>query len=459
MKVLFCSSEVVPFAKTGGLADVSGALPQALERQGCQIKVTLPKYRCVENRGNTTRMGENIDVHLVENAQYFNRAGLYGEESGDYPDNLERFAFFCQRTLSLLKETNFCPHIIHCNDWQTALIPVYLKTRFNQDPFFKQTKVILTIHNLAYQGLFPKDKFIQTGLDWQLFNMRALEFYGKVNLLKGGIVFSHFITTVSPTYAREIQTLKAGCGLAGVLRERRKDLFGIINGLDYQVWDPARDDKIFCRYTAGNLENKYVNKEKLQQELNLPCDREVPLLGIVTRLAEQKGIELVISALDKMAGLNLQFVLLGTGDVKYHRLLEKIKEKNYKNIAINLRFDVELSHKIYAASDMFLMPSNFEPCGLGQLISFKYGTIPLVRKTGGLADTVTDYQRNGTGNGFVFKKYSSADLLKQIMKAGALYKDKEKWRRLTLKAMGYNFSWETSAKQYIELYNRALNEE
>ena len=327
MKVLFCSSEVVPFAKTGGLADVGGALPIALEGQGCQVKVALPKYRCTKAKSSITKLGRAIDVHLIENNKYFDREGLYGESEGDYPDNLERFTFFCQQILQLLKKTNFSPEIIHCNDWQTALIPVYLKTIFKADPFFAKTKTVFTIHNLAYQGLFPKSEFTQTGLGWQLFNMHGLEFYGKLNLLKGGLLFSDLITTVSPSYAQEIQTSLSGCGLDGVLRERKADLFGIINGLDYALWQPGSDQKIFKQYTAQTLENKYVNKEKLQKELNLPCQRQVPLLGVISRLASQKGIELIISALDKIAELKLQFVLLGTGDEKYHLLLKKIIQK------------------------------------------------------------------------------------------------------------------------------------
>ena len=460
MKVLFCSSEVVPFAKTGGLADVSGAFPEALEKQGCQVKVAMPKYRCVKNQGKMAKMGKDIDVFLIENAKYFDRQGLYGEAGGDYPDNLERFAFFCKQIFHLLKEVNFCPDIIHCNDWQTALIPVYLKTQFSNEPFFKRTKTIFTIHNLAYQGLFPKEKFPQTGLDWRLFNMHGLEFYGKVNLLKGGLVFSRLITTVSPNYAKEIQTLNYGCGLEGVLRERKKDLFGIINGLDYAIWNPAADDRIFQKYGPESLENKFINnKEKLQQELGLPCDKHIPLLGMVGRLAEQKGIELMISALEKMPKQNWQFVLLGTGDAKFHLALEKIMQKNYRNISIHLRFDPILAHKIYAGCDLFLMPSKFEPCGLGQLISFKYGTIPLARKTGGLADTVIDYHpEKETGNGFVFEKYTSGEMLKAIFRAASVYKDREKWRRLSLKVMNYDFSWEASAKKYLKLYNTVLNE-
>jgi starch synthase len=457
MKILFCSSEVVPFAKTGGLADVSAALPPALKRQGSQVKVALPKYGSIKPsiplrqvagaQAKATKMEGGIDVYLIENAEYFDRPQLYGEAGTDYPDNLERFAFFCKETLSLLKAIDFQPDIIHCNDWQTALIPAYLRTTLLNEPFFKRTKAIFTIHNLAYQGLFPKAQFVQTGLDQQLFNMHALEFYGKANLLKGGLVFSRFISTVSPTYAREIQTREFGCGLEGVLKERKKDLVGIINGLDYASWDPAVDDKIFQRYTADNLQDKYLNKQRLQQQLNLPCAGD----------ASQKGIELIISGLNEMAKLNLQFVLLGTGDQKYHLQLEQFKQKGFKNISINLGFDLTLARNIYAGCDMFLMPSQYEPCGLGQLICLKYGTIPIVRKTGGLADTVVDEQADKSkGNGFVFEKYASSEMLKAISRAMALYKTKDSWRRLILKAMSCDFSWEASARKYIELYQRAL---
>jgi starch synthase len=467
MRVLFCSSEVFPFAKTGGLADVSSALPQALEKQGCLIKIALPKYRCIKENvslkqaladRNTIKIGQDIDVYFVQNDRYFDREQLYGTKTADYPDNLERFAFFCKQALSSLKEKGFSPHIIHCNDWQTALIPIYLKTIFKDDPFFRHTKTVFTIHNLAYQGIFEKYKFVQTGLDWQLFNVHALEFYGKVNLLKGALLYADFITTVSPSYAQEIQTLKFGCGLEGVLRKRKKDLFGIINGIDYRIWDPKNDDKIASRYGIENLNRKYINKEKLQQELGLLPDRDIPLLGIISRLASQKGIELIISAFDEMIKRNLQFVLLGTGDTKYHLLLEKVKQKRYKNISINLLFDAILAHKIYAGCDMFLMPSYYEPCGLGQLISLKYGTIPIVRKTGGLADTIIDYDtRTSTGNGFVFTKYNTAQMVHAIIRALHLYRNKAVWQKLVLNAMSYDFSWQASAKKYIELYKKAMH--
>lgn len=449
----------MPFAKTGGLADVAGALPCALEKQGVEVKVSLPKYKCIKEKTSLGKMGQNIDVYFIENAQYFNRDELYGDKSSDYPDNLDRFSFFCDQTLRRLKQDNFRPDIIHCNDWQTALIPVYLTTKFKEDHFFKSTKSIFTIHNLAYQGLFAKDEFTKTGLDWKLFNMHQLEFYGKLNLLKAGLVFARFITTVSPTYAQQIQSSKFGCGLEGILRERKHDLLGIINGLDYTIWDPGVDKRIFSQYNKDTIESKQFNKKGLQRELGLVTDRKVPLVGIVTRLAEQKGIDLIISGLDKMAQLDLQFILLGTGDRRYHIALEEIKEKGYKNISLQLRFDVVLAHKIYAGCDMFLVPSSYEPCGLGQLIALKYGTIPVVRKTGGLADTITDYNPvTEDGNGLVFEQYSSEAMLKAIERGIELYQEKTKWQSLMLKGMGYDFSWDTSAKKYIGLYQRAIKE-
>jgi len=455
VKVLFCASEVVPFAKTGGLADVAGALPCALENQGIQVKVALPKYRSA--KGKTAKMGKDIGVYLIENDQYFDRDELYGDKDGDYPDNLDRFSFFCEETLRTLKKDNFRPDIIHCNDWQTSLIPVYLKTKFKDDPFFKYTKSVFTVHNLAYQGLFSKEQFEQLGLDRKLFNLHQLEFYGKLNLLKAGLVFSRFITTVSPTYAQEIQTLMFGCGLDGILRERKRDLFGIINGLDYKTWNPADDKYTPHNYTKENLQDKYSNKEALQREVGLKVDKNVPLVGIVNRLAEQKGIDLIVQALDKISQLKLQFVILGTGDQKYHEAFEKINQKGYKNISINLRFDNTLAHKIYAGCDMFLIPSHYEPCGLGQLISFKYGTIPVVRKTGGLADTVLDYQLDTEeGNGFVFGKYSADAMFQTIVRAQEVYQNKQKWHNLVQKVMGYDFSWEASAREYIKLFQRAI---
>ncbi|MCM8780745.1 MAG: glycogen synthase GlgA [Candidatus Omnitrophica bacterium] len=461
MKILICASEVVPFAKTGGLADVAGALPIALEELGHQLIISLPYYQSIQSSKFKiqklkddiyyTNIGRDIKVYFIRNDKYFARPGLYGEKTGDYPDNLERFSFYCNRSLELLKEINFKPHIIHVHDWQAALIPVYLKTTYADDPFYKKTRSVLTIHNIGYQGLFEREQFPKLGLDWALFNMEALEFYGKVNLLKGGIVFSDIINTVSPTYAKEIQTKEFGFGLEGILRKRSDSVFGILNGLDYAIWNPQTDKFIVKNYSIANIEEKYENKKELQKICNLPIGIDIPVFGIVSRLAEQKGFDLLSEAIDSICRLNLQLVILGTGDFKYHLLLEKISKRKPHIISLHLRFDDSLAHKIYAGSDIFLMPSKYEPCGLGQMISLRYGTIPLVFKTGGLADTITD------DNGFVFDRYTKLDLLKTIEKSFKAFQDKKNWQDLVRRAMSYNFSWEESAKRYTQLYQKVLD--
>jgi len=456
LKVLYVSSEVEPFSKTGGLADVAGSLPIALERLGVDIRIVTPKYKSIKQK--VGKLGENIIVYFVENPEYFHREYLYGTPEGDYPDNLERFAYFSREVLKIAKENNFSPDIIHCNDWQSALVPVYLKVFFKNDPFFKNTKTILTIHNLAYQGIFPKEKFPHTGLDWSFFNIDGFEFYGKVNIMKGGIIFADFITTVSPTYSKEIQTKEFGCGLEGVLFRKRDRLTGILNGIDYEIWDPAKDPVIPCKYSSNNIQNKYVNKEFLQLETGLEISKETPLLGIITRLADQKGLDILAPIIDTICKMDLQFILLGTGDKVYHDLFEQIKVKYPRKTSINLRFDPELARKIYAGIDVFLMPSRFEPCGLGQMISLKYGTIPVVRKTGGLADTIIDYEpRSDTGNGFTFTSYDSLSLLEAIKRALSVYKDKKAWMRLVKRAMGIDFSWKVSAEKYLKLYRDVLS--
>ncbi len=460
MKIAICSSEVFPFAKTGGLADVTGALPLALEKLGQKVIVIMPRYKQVTARLKKvakmrsvafTTMGEEIKVYFIENDKFFNRAGLYGEKKGDYPDNLERFSYFSKKALGLLKEIDFKPDIIHCHDWQTSLIPVYLKTIYKNDLFYKDTMTLLTIHNIGYQGLFSKEEFPKLCLDWSLFNMEGLEFYNKINILKGGIVFSDGINTVSPTYSKEIQEKEFGFGLEGILSKRKNSLYGILNGLDYSVWDPEKDKLIAKSYSLKNLKDKYRNKQDLQQISNLP-QKDMPLLGIVSRLAEQKGFDILTEALDEICNLQLQLVILGTGDLKYHLIMEEFAKKYPKVCSIHLKFDETLAHKIYAGSDIFLMPSKYEPCGLGQMISLKYGTIPLAFKTGGLADTVSN------DNGFIFDVYKKGEFIKTIKEALSAYQDKEKWFLLVKRAMKYNFSWEESAKEYIGLYRKLISE-
>ncbi|MDP2941769.1 MAG: glycogen synthase GlgA [Candidatus Omnitrophota bacterium] len=448
MKIVMCASEVVPFAKTGGLADVAGALPLALEKEGQEVIIIMPRYKMIQD-SKFKIIGKNIKVYFVEKDEYFNRDFLYGDKAGDYPDNLERFSYYCLRALELLKEIKFKPDVIHVHDWQASLIPVYLKAKYSGDKFFQGATTVLTIHNIGYQGLFPKDEFPKLGLDWGLFNMEALEFYGKINILKGGMVFSDIINTVSPTYSREIQTKEFGFGLEGVLNKRRDAVFGIINGLDYSIWDPATDKFIVQQFSAAEPRGKEKDKADLQALCKLPVKKDIPLFGIVSRLAEQKGFDILAEGIDAICKMDLQLVILGTGDLKYHQIMEEMVQKYPKVISLNLKFDDPLAHKIYAGSDIFLMPSRYEPCGLGQLIAFRYGTIPLVFKTGGLADTVNK------DTGFIFERYSKDELIKTIRQAAGEFKDAGKWAAKVNRAMRMDFSWEDSAKKYLQLYAKA----
>ena len=460
MKVAFCSSEVVPFSKTGGLADVCGSLPKNLAKEGCQVKIFMPFYKNINPENfydgfATTRVTENLEVVFIRNDSYFFRDYLYTTPSGDYPDNLERFSFFCKKVFEVLKKIEFSADIFHTNDWQTSLVNIYLKILYKNDKFFKGAKSILTIHNLAYQGIFSKEKFSCLGIDEEYFSPSYLEFYGKINLLKGGIIFADMVNTVSPTYSRQIQTKEFGCGLESVLRQRKDRLWGVLNGIDVEIWNPCQDSFIYQRYSSSSIEEKYINKVKLREELGLRKDENIFLLGMVTRLAEQKGIDILIKALDKILE-KYQLVVLGTGDEVYHQQLEKKAKNRGEVFSLNLKFDETLAHKIYAASDVFLLPSRFEPCGLSQMISYRYGTIPIVHHTGGLADTVKDYSRGG--GGFVFKRYHPKALLEAIMRAEALFKsDRKEWISLMKKVMEYDFSWQKTAKDYIKMYEKCLS--
>ncbi|MEW5758543.1 MAG: glycogen synthase GlgA [Candidatus Omnitrophota bacterium] len=459
MRVLLISSEMVPFAKTGGLADVCGAIPLYLEKQKVEVKAVLPFYKHVKNyffskesklkRVNDeilmTKIGRNVEVYFIENNWYYDRFGLYGETLGDYQDNLARFSYFSIKALELLRIINFRADIVHCHDWQTSLIPVYLKNIYAHDDFYRGIKSVLTIHNLGYQGLFSKDEFPKLGLDWKIFNIDGLEFYDKISFLKGGILFSDKITTVSPTYSKEIQTKELGAGLQGVLLKRDKDLSGIINGLDYSLWNPSRDNLIYNKYGQKSINKKYINKQKLRDECGLK-QIKVPLLGFVGRLAGQKGMDLIASSINELCQLNLQFIFLGTGEDYYHSLLGKISNEYPDRIVSFIKFDNELAHKIYAGCDIFLMPSHYEPCGLGQMISLKYGTLPLVFKTGGLSDTVNK------DNGFIFDSYDKQSFIQTVKKALLIYNNKLKWRKLVQNAFRYDFSWDKQIKKYIQLY-------
>jgi starch synthase len=462
MKIVMCASEVVPFAKTGGLADVAGALPLALEKAGHEVIIVMPGYKAIRAKPalgvkqvrdglSAATIGKAIKVFFIDHDFYFSRDFLYGEKTGDYPDNIDRFSYFCRRTLDLLKEISFKADIIHCHDWQSAMVPVYLKSAtYSTDPFYKAMRTVFTIHNIGYQGLFSKDDFPKLGLAWNFFGVDGLEYYDQINFLKGGIVFSDVINTVSDTYSKEIRTKEFGFGMEGILDQRKDALFGIINGLDYSIWDPAVDTFIASKFSPKDLSGKAACKEDLQKFCKFPLRKDVPLFGVVSRLAQQKGFDIVAEGIDKMCRMDLQMVILGTGDEKYHKIMESMVKKYPRVISLHLKFDDTLAHKIYAGSDIFLMPSRYEPCGLGQMISMKYGSLPLVFKTGGLADTVD------ANNGFIFDKYSSSELLKTVKVALAAYKASEKWAKIVAKAMKCDFSWNESGKKYVQLYEKAI---
>jgi starch synthase len=460
LKILFLSSEIVPFAKTGGLADVAGALPIALEHLGHEVRIAMPKYKEVKEQGDTALLGKGIKVHFIINDILYGRDGIYVDKDGiDHTDNLDRFSYYCREVLEIVKKEGFAPDIIHCNDWQTGLVPVYLKTLYKNDPFFKNTRTVFTIHNLAYTGSFNADEWPKTGLDKSLFRMEnGLEYYGRFSLLKGGLAFSDIITAVSPTYAKEIQTEEFGCGMEGILRKRSDSLFGVLNGIDYNIWDPEIDRHLYKNYSYDDFEGKHINKNMLLNELGMGIEPTRPLIGTVGRLAYQKGYDILADIMPELCSMDIGFVLLGTGEKKYHKILSDVAKKHKENVSINLTFDAALAQKIYAASDIFLMPSRYEPCGLGQLISFKYSTVPVARKTGGLADTVFEYDsQTEKGNGFLFSDCKPAHLLDAIKRAISIYEDKEKWLRLIKKIAQYDFSWDKSAGEYEKLYGLVLS--
>jgi len=486
------ASEMVPFAKTGGLADVLGALTPQLSRHssgsasggkksGVNVTAFLPLYKQVkESTSNLVstgitvkvRIGDNLvsgtiwktqlqdaDVYFIQRDEYYHRDYLYGTPGGDYKDNAERFIFFSRAALEAMKLLNIKPDVIHCHDWQSALIPIYLKTIYRKDPQLAGVKTLLTVHNLAYQGLFWHWDMKLIGLSWEYFNYKQLEFYGQVNFLKGGLVFADMLSTVSPQYAKEIQTPVFGERLDGVLRERAGDLHGIINGVDYDQWNPAVDKLIPVKYTEKNLADKIKNKQALQKKCGLPVT-DAPMIGMIGRLASQKGFDLVSEMIDEIIGTGCQFVLLGTGEEKYHQLFREIARKYPKQVSANIAFDNSLAHLITAGADMFLMPSRYEPCGLNQLYALKYGTIPIVHETGGLADSIHNYTskdlKAGTATGFSFKNYSAQEMMSCIKSALTLYEDKKSWRQLMKNAMAQDFSWEHSGKEYIALYKKLM---
>lgn len=471
MNVVLAASEVFPFSKTGGLADVAGALPKALVENGLKVSVFSPLYKSIDKTNlnfslnlninfNSQSINTNIyhtsqdgcDFYFIENEEYFNRDQLYGVGAVDYEDNALRFGFFSKAVLESLKALKIKPDIIHSNDWQSALINVYLKL-FYED-IFDQTKTVFTIHNLGYQGVFDKSYMNNLGLPWDIFTLDGLEFYDKINFLKGGIVFADAINTVSKTYAKEIQTPENGFGLDGLLKKFSYKLSGIINGIDTKVWDPKTDK--FLDYNFDDPKDKIKNKKALQKTLGLPVG-EMAVFGVVSRLAAQKGMDIFAQSAKELlkSNFNIQFIILGSGEKDIEDALAELAHTYSDKVSFNLKFDEPLAHKIYASSDFFVMPSKYEPCGLGQMIAYRYGTLPIVRATGGLKDTVKNYSakiKNPTG--FVFENYDSLSLTKTIKKAIDFY-DKETQRlKIAQYVMSLDYSWKNQAKEYIKLYKK-----
>lgn len=471
MKVLFAASEAYPFAKTGGLADVAGALPKALRRRFIGCRVVMPLYSSIssEMREKMSFVGsitvpvawrkqycgvfeahlDGVIFYFLDNEYYFKRDTLYG-----HYDDAERFAFFSRASIEMLKLVGFKPDIIHCNDWHTALIPVFLNECYREDEYYRDIKTVFTIHNIQYQGKYGEEIYGDV-LGLPPGRESILQYDGCLNFMKGAIQCSNKVTTVSPTYAKEILEPYYSHGLDAILSEFTYKTTGIINGIDYEVYNPETDSFIYRKYSEETLEDKAFNKSRLQKEMGLPQDKDAVVIGMVTRLVAHKGIDLVKCVFEEMLQTGVQFVILGTGESEFEEFFSQMAAKYPKKVGIKIAFDAKLSHCIYAGSDVFLMPSKSEPCGLAQMVALKYGTIPVVRETGGLNDTVTD-SGNGVGNGFTFNSYNAHDMKDAVMRAVKGYRDAEGWRTLQKRAMSCNNSWNESANAYIRLYKDAI---
>jgi starch synthase len=477
MQIAFVASECVPFSKTGGLADVVGALPAALAAAGHQVSVYLPLYRQTKLPDAKTVVSSitvpfddhyrfcsvvsggsqsGVRFYFVDYPPFFDRESLYGTAAGDYPDNAERFALFCRAVLEASKILGV-PQIFHCHDWQSALVPILLHTQYAEDPAFREVATVFTIHNIGYQGLFPPDTLPLLGLPWDLLTITKMEFFGQVNFLKGALVYSDFINTVSRRYSQEIQTSEFGFGLEGVLRDRSATVTGILNGVDYNEWSPQTDKFIAAKYSPSDLSGKAKCKEDLLAAFGIsPANPLVPVIGIVSRFAAQKGFDLIAQIMDRLAREEMIVVALGSGDQRYQEMFLRLNKQFPQKIAVKVAYDNALAHKIEAGSDMFLMPSRYEPCGLNQIYSLKYGTVPVVRATGGLDDTIETWDpRTGKGTGFKFSEYSSEALLATIRQALYAFRDSASWQTLMRNGMSKDFSWSASAREYVRVYERA----
>lgn len=485
MRIAFASSEAFPFAKTGGLGDVVGALPKALLNLGCEVKVFVPKYAVIDHskydlsydyaigempirvNGNVhittayvSRLPKSdVEIYFIDCPHYFNRPDIYTSDA----DEDERFILFSKAVIEGLQRLQWKPDVIHCNDWQTGLIPLYIKDNYNWDSqFFGKTASVMTIHNVAYQGRFPKETLHKAEIRKDLFYQNGpVEVWGQVSFLKTGLMYADVINTVSKTYAREITTSDYGAGLEGVLRHRINDFYGIVNGVDYEVWNPDTDKHLPFHYSAGDLSGKLQNKRFLHETAHLKFDPHKPLIGIVSRLVYLKGFDLIADSISDLMKFDANWVILGSGEDRYENLFRSLAYVFPGKVYSYIGFNNELSHLIEAAADIFLMPSHFEPCGLNQIYSLKYGTVPIVRKTGGLADTVSDwdeasYHGKDTGTGFSFVDYTPQALVSSINRALECYKFPDTWNKIVQNGMHKNFSWEESGKQYIELYKKAM---
>ena len=477
MHIAFAASECVPFSKTGGLADVVGALPRALASLGHEVSVYLPLYRQTKLAEPKTVVGSitipfddkyrfcsvvtagssnGVRYYFIDYPPYFDRDALYGGPAGDYPDNAERFALFSRAVLEASKVLGV-PNVFHCHDWQSALVPVMLRTLYAEDPAFREVATVFTIHNMGYQGLFPPDTLPLLMLPWELFTISKMEFFGQVNFLKGALVHADFVTTVSRKYSHEIQTTEYGFGLEGVLRNRAATVAGILNGVDYDEWSPEKDKFIIAKYSSQDLTGKAQCKKDLLNAFGIAdTNAKVPVIGIVSRFAAQKGFDLIAQIMDRLAREELIMVVLGSGDKPYEEMFQRLNRQFPNKIAAKVAFDNSVAHKIEAGADMFLMPSRYEPCGLNQIYSLKYGTVPIVRATGGLDDTIEPWDaRAGKGTGFKFTDYTGEALLTTIKQALLAYRDPSSWQTLMRNGMNRDFSWGASAREYGKVYERA----
>jgi starch synthase len=465
VKILVVASECVPFIKVGGLADVAGTLPSVLRARGHDVRVILPAYKKIdEKKFNIRSLAAGlkttdlpVPTYFVDDQRFFGRDEVYGTEAGDYADNAERFTYFCRAALDSLKTLDFIPDVIHCNDWQTGLIPAYLKTVYKNDKYLKNIKTLFTIHNIAYQGMYDKTVLEKAGFSWAEFTPDKMEYYGKFNFLKTGLAYADIINTVSPSYSWEILTKKGGMGMDGILNARKKVLYGVLNGIDYEYWNPKTDKLIPASFSKTSPAGKKKCKKKLRELFKFKGDETAPLIGCVSRIDFQKGYDLVLETLLKIIGRNFNIAVLGKGSRDLQDKLAAFARQNSAKVGVAIRFDEPLGHQIYAGSDIFLMPSRYEPCGLGQMIALAYGTIPVVHKTGGLGDTVKEFnKRTGKGNGFVFNEMNSGELEQKLAKVFSTYDDAKTWEILVNNAFESDFSWAKTVEKYEEIFKKAV---